>query len=284
MGGPHLAGRVKLVLWTRQDPASERVAGALLTAGRFKAPGPAPGTALDTPTKSMLMEVDGSLLAADYIERRAAAAAREPVTRALFLSKHSAESGKRSFTVHPLGNLGPEARFGGQPRRVVPPDPQAATALLRALTDVAPSAGSTATLEATHHGPVLEVPSAFVEVGSTLEDWRNETLCNAVAGAVERAWLPLPDAAPAGESAAGVGGGHYHPKQTDYARRTGTGVGHLIPDYAVGDLDDDTLEAALSQSRARRVLVDGRSLSARQRLRVKQVAARAGASVEDLAP
>ena len=274
---------MKLAVWTAEDPASERVAAALLEAGHFKTPGPRPGTAIDGPTATMLLEVEGSLLAADYVERRAAAAGGGPVSRALFLSKHSAASGKRSFTVHPVGNLGSEARFGGQPRRLVPPDPEAATALLRALGDAAPAVGSAATFEATHHGPVLEVPALFVEVGSSLPDWRSEALCGALARAVARAWMPLPDRAPGGgEAAAGVGGGHYHPRHTDHARRTGTPIGHLVPDHALKDTDDATLDAALAQTRAARVLIDGRSLSARERLRVRQAADRQGARVVEL--
>ncbi len=273
---------MKLVLWTRDDPASLGAVEALRSAGRFEATGPAPGTALDGGSGALLMEVEGSLLAADYIERRAEAVAGAPVSRVLFLSKHSASSGKRSFTVHSLGNLGEAARYGGLPRHLVPPDPEAATALLRALWDAAPGVGSTATFEATHHGPVLEVPALFAEVGSTLDDWKSAELCAELARAVAGAWLPLPDQAPGGEAVAGVGGGHYHPKHTDFARRTGTGVGHLVPDHAVKGTDDATLEAAIAQTRARRVLLDPRSLSASQQARVRQAAARQGAPVEDL--
>ena len=43
-----------------------------------------------------------------------------------------------------------------------------------------------------------------------------------------------------------------------------------------------TLDAVIALSRARRVLIDGRSLSARQRLRVRQAAERNGAVAEDL--
>jgi D-aminoacyl-tRNA deacylase len=274
---------VKLVVWTRQDPASERVAGALMGAGHFKAAGPLPGTAVDTPSSTLLMEAEGSMLEADYIERRGkVAAGGSAITRVLFLSKHSAASGKRSLTVHSVGNLGGDAKFGGQPRRIVPPDPEAATALLRALSDVAPGCGASATFESTHHGPVLEVPALFVEVGSTLADWRNDAMAEAVARAVLGAWMPLADRPPAGEAVAGVGGGHYHPKHTDFARRTGTPVGHLVPDHALADTDDATLDQVVALTGARRVLIDGRSLTARDRLRVRQAAERNGAAAEDL--
>jgi D-aminoacyl-tRNA deacylase len=271
---------VKLALWTREDPASQRAARALIAQGRFAEEAGHPGLRLDRAADAVLFEVQGSLLAADYADRRVGQLVGRPISRSLFLSKHSAASKIRSFTVHPIGNPGAEASFGGRPRTLCPPDPEAATALLAALTAEAPSVGSSASFESTHHGPLMESPSAFVEVGSSAPDWENEGLCQALARAVEAAWMALPAQASTGPCALGAGGGHYHPKHSDRARHDGQPFGHLIPDYALEEISDALLDEALRQSRAQRVLVDARHMKAAHKARVEAAAARAGVPVE----
>ncbi len=248
---------MKLLLWTRGDPASLRLAGTLVALGHFpKAEGDG-WLRVDEAFQAALARVEGSLLWADFADRRVAAQASMPFERVLFLSKHSAASGQPAFTVHPIGNLGGEAVFGGAARTLVPPDPGYMTSLLSALAGEAADLGVTATFEATHHGPQMALPSLFVEVGSRPQDWENGDLVAGVARAVVEGYLKptLPEPlAPA----LGLGGGHYHPRQTDRARAEGTAVGHLIPLHALADLHDATLNEAVRLTRAKVCLLDAR--------------------------
>lgn len=268
-----VARRVKLILWTAEDPASERIARALAREGRFTKEGGG-AVRLSSQSKAALFEVEGSLLKADQVDRAAARSSGRSFDHALFLSRHSASSGIRSLTVHPLGNLGPQAKFGGAPRTIAPADPALMTALLQALWQEAKPIGFQASFEATHHGPVMDIPSLFVEVGSSPAEWSDEQACEAVARAVAAAYLQA-DAGVAGGGAIGIGGGHYHPRQADYARRTGTAVGHLVPRHALADLPPELLERAARMSDAQRYLVDGRRDG-------DQLVARAAALLADL--
>jgi D-aminoacyl-tRNA deacylase len=241
---------VKLLLWTTEDPASLRIAQALVASGRFHDEAADPSTRFDRAADAVLARLEGSLLSADFAHRSFMAPRGDDFERALFLSKHSAASGLTAFTVHPIGNLGGETKFGGAPRTLAPADGAAQTSLLRALGREASGLGIQATFEATHHGPQMDIPSLFVEVGSGPKDWENDSYCAAVARAVVAGYLDA-KLEPAAPACLGLGGGHYHPKQTDRARREGTAFGHLVPGYALADLRPETLERAVALSGAR---------------------------------
>lgn len=249
---------MKLLLWTKEDPASQRIAAALNRDGFFAGPHAPGAPAVEARLGAALAEVKGPLVSADFADRAFVAPPGEHFDRALFLSRHSAASGLTALTVHPIGNFGLETRVGGGPRTLAPPDPPAMTALLRALMTEAAPLGINATFEATHHGPRMDIPSLFVEVGSGPEDWENKSYCGAVARAIILAYLPasLP---PPGPGSLGLGGGHYHPRHSDRARHAGEAFGHLIPAYALAGTDEATLRTAAEQSRATSVVVDRRS-------------------------
>jgi D-aminoacyl-tRNA deacylase len=249
---------VKLLLWTEDDPASRGIARALRAAGLFRGAPESSRIAVDPDRGAALGRVDGSLLSADFADRAFGAPAGARFDRALFLSKHSAASGVTALTAHPIGNLGPEAKLGGAPRTLAPADGAALTPLFIALAREARGAGVAAAFEATHHGPRMDLPSLFVEVGSGPADWQNESYCAAVARAVIAGYIEpaLDGTAPA---ALALGGGHYHPRHADRARADGTRFGHFIPAHALADLRDSTLREAAALSRASSFVVDARS-------------------------
>ena len=86
----------------------------------------------------------------------------------VFLSRHRSSKGVASFTVHPLGNWA--GKRGGRGKAG---DAQHGGALAdeeHAVSDFQGNdTGVAVTYEATHHGPLLETPSFFVEVGGSEE-------------------------------------------------------------------------------------------------------------------
>lgn len=148
----------------------------------------------------------------------------------VFLSKHKAASGRPALTVHPVGNP-TEARFGGRPATLGPTTPRIQTELLRALSrrvrvDAYPAEVS---FEVTHHGPLLDIPSCFLELGSGPEQWSDPKGAAAVAHALlDVLAQPLPDY----PTVVGVGGGHYAPRFTEAALAQRVHFGHLIPAHA----------------------------------------------------
>jgi D-aminoacyl-tRNA deacylase len=128
----------------------------------------------------------------------------------IYASRHRSESGKRSLTVHPIGNFG-SADFGGRPKTLVPSSPHLMTQALRLLRKKAKDLDFSVSYEATHHGPYLQTPTFFIEIGSDENAWRDENAALAIA---ETLLEVRTKDYPVG---IGVGGGHYVPRITDVA-------------------------------------------------------------------
>lgn len=161
----------------------------------------------------------------------------------IFASRHSAASGVGSLTVHPIGNFS-EAKYGGRASTLVPSMPHEMTYSYLKLLEYGKGLGYEITFEATHHGPYLETPTMFIEIGSTEERWGDPEAGEAVA----RTILDIPGARPSRDVLAGVGGGHYCPRHSDVAREFDVSYGHIVPGWALADADDEALLLALSDT------------------------------------
>ncbi len=157
----------------------------------------------------------------------------------IFPSIHRSEQNIECLTVHPLGNPGPNAEVGGRPRILAPTDPRRMTAALRGLDEVARGAQVAVTFESTHHGPEVELPAFFVEIGYGTAPHPPEEAVRILARVIPEI---APD--PLDRVALGVGGGHYAPHFTDLARRRSWAFGHLISRHALEVLDAPTARAA----------------------------------------
>ncbi|CAB1117388.1 unnamed protein product [Ectocarpus sp. CCAP 1310/34] len=264
-----------LLVGSKQDAAGRAMAEALLARGNWLET--EPGVEHDgtrngrayrhklSPTSLWLVE--GRLLDLDDADRRWASASsvgsadeqqsqqqREPLalpSDVVFLSKHVAKSGVPALCVHPIGVPNPSSskEAGGKPGRCPPPSPRLA-GCLRELCRAAREAGLDSsfdtTLEVTHHGPWLETPAMFVEIGSSEEHWGRADAAEVWASVLTRMlgldgspagdinWRDLDPAARAERSAfVCIGGGHYAPKPGDLARRSGSYVGHMLASYAL---------------------------------------------------
>ncbi len=148
----------------------------------------------------------------------------------VFISKHRSVSGLPTLSVHAPGNLA-EAELGGIPRRVsICP----ASAMRNALLEMATAKEKMGleyevSYECTHHGPSLDVPTMFVELGSSPKQWTDMKAAEAVA----RAAMGAVSKQSRYTAVLGVGGPHYNAKFTRIALNTPTAFGHIIPKYAI---------------------------------------------------
>ncbi len=160
-------------------------------------------------------------------------------------SKHSAESGIPCLTVHTTGNWG-DAMLGGFPRTLSYAPAQYMLAALQALKKEKEKRGLekySVSYEATHHGPTLNTPIMFVEIGSTEEEWMDQEAAAAVGEAIIHALEPVDV-----PTAIGIGGGHYAPRFTDIALRKGIAFGHIAPRYALEQLDEYMFRQAVEKT------------------------------------
>ena len=161
----------------------------------------------------------------------------------IFASRHRAESGLGSLTVHPIGNFS-EAKFGGMDRTLVPCMPHEMTYAYRRLLENGKGIGYEITFEATHHGPHVETPTMFIEIGSDESGWCDERAGMAVAKTI----LNIPSHKESTEVLVGVGGGHYCPRHTDIMRNFNVAFGHIIPGWALNDAKVKSIMSAISKT------------------------------------
>ncbi|MFQ6080235.1 MAG: D-aminoacyl-tRNA deacylase [Candidatus Bathyarchaeia archaeon] len=163
----------------------------------------------------------------------------------VFISRHSSLSGIPTLSAHTPGNLG-RAELGGVPRKVsISP----ASAMRDALLEMAKlkeemRLNYQVSYECTHHGPSLDVPTMFVELGSSPKQWKDlraaEVVAHAAMAAVsKRSRYP---------AALGIGGPHYNKEFTKIALGTQTAFGHMIPKYAIPQVDAEMVEQCVERT------------------------------------
>ncbi|MGC8895959.1 MAG: D-aminoacyl-tRNA deacylase [Candidatus Bathyarchaeia archaeon] len=150
----------------------------------------------------------------------------------LFISRHSSESGTPTLSVHTPGNLG-EAELGGLPRSVSVSPANAMRQALKALKQFRDEMrlDYEVCYECTHHGPSLNVPAIFVELGSSPKQWDDLKAAEAVAHAAMKAVSTFGKVE--AKAVLGIGGPHYNSKFTKIALESETAFGHMIPKYAI---------------------------------------------------
>jgi D-aminoacyl-tRNA deacylase len=181
----------------------------------------------------------------------------------VFISRHSSQSGMPTLTVHPPGNFA-DADFGGLPRTVsVSP----ATAMSHALKMLVffqqklELSEYDVSFEVTHHGPSLDVPSMFVELGSSMSQWTDHKAAYAIACSVIST-IEHFDSKPVQKAVIGIGGTHYNKKFTNMALNGEAFFGHMIPKYAVTHVDVSMLNHCVERSleQVSEVLLDWRGI------------------------
>lgn len=159
---------------------------------------------------------------------------------AIFVSKHSSASGTPTLSVHTPGNLG-AADLGGIPRKVSISPANAMRVALKALKDLAEEEriNYEVSYECTHHGPSLDTPTMFVELGSSHKNWEDLKAAEVVAHAAMETVQNF--GKHQAEAVLGIGGPHYNEKFTKIALENTVAFSHIIPKYAIPIVDEEIL-------------------------------------------
>jgi len=202
------------------------------------------------------------VLMEDDLDQRFENGYKQSVSEVIFLSRHYAASGRPSLTLHVIGvpgetPRGEVAEFGGIKGNVVLPNTRFAS-WYRLMCEAAHKHELVPefelTIETTHHGPCLSVPTMFIEIGSSESHWNRRDAAEAWADVIENGlglnggagigdWNALStDVKKQAKIMVGIGGGHYAPRHTDVLRKTECWAGHQLANYALEMLkpeDDD---------------------------------------------
>lgn len=116
------------------------------------------------------------------------------------------------------------------------------------------------TMEATHHGPYLEKPVMFVEIGSDLENWQNKEAGEIVAKTILDV---LQDNNDDSKTVFAIGGTHYCMNFNRKVLDKNIAIGHVCPKHALEFLDKEMIKQAIEKTKDKVdfVLLDWKGLS-----------------------
>lgn len=267
---------MRLFVASLPDPASMNLRDRLLEAADWSPEGEYHGRPCHRLRDMLLVTVDELHLHLDHVDRLVGSELGMPIEEVVFLSKHRAASGKPTLTMHPIGNFG-KADFGGREGMLVPASPSFMGGLLRALRSSAQGLPFEISYEVTHHGPYLEVPTTYVEIGSDETNWDNVEAARAFAAALLN-WAPAD-----GPIVVGIGGGHYAPRFTEVTLVKRVRFGHMIAKHVLeGRSDQEVLEIvdkALKASGTSSAYVHKKSFSRPEARRISDLLIGAGYQV-----
>lgn len=256
---------MKAIIISKPDIASCNIFDNLLQIREWKEKGAFQGNQVFYHGDFLIATINDEHIFHDNVDKEISQALGEKPEVIIYASRHRSESGKRSLTVHPIGNYG-QAEFGGKERTLVPSSPHLMTEAMRLLRNKAADLDFSVSFEATHHGPYLETPTFFIEIGSDESAWRDKNAARAIAETImetETKKYPV---------GIGVGGGHYSPRMTDIAKERKISFGHIIPTYALPNLDSEMANQVIRKtSGVEKVYFHKKQLKGRQYSELKEM-------------
>ncbi|MEM2163320.1 MAG: D-aminoacyl-tRNA deacylase [Candidatus Bathyarchaeia archaeon] len=197
----------------------------------------------------------------------------------IFVSRHSSKSGTPTLSVHTPGNIG-EAFLGGISRKVsISP----ASAMKAALIELKAARDEMnlpyeVSYECTHHGPSLDIPAMFVELGSTHEQWRDQKAAEAVA----RGAIAAAENKTIYPAALGIGGQHYNEKFTRIALTSDIAFGHMIPKYALSYADEYIIRECVKRTveRVDKIVLDWKGIRGEDKQPLLEILKNIGLKIE----
>jgi D-aminoacyl-tRNA deacylase len=176
----------------------------------------------------------------------------------IFLSRHSSSKGIAAFTVHALGNWSTDATLGGKGGELSVASPIKMLDMLSAVKR-ANTTNINVTYEATHHGPFLDHPSFFVELGGNEETIASKDYAMLIATAVADG---LEKQAAYDKIALGLGGMHYSDKFTRLAIDGKYAFAHIMPKYQISHIEMIGQAFSRSDPKPELALIEWKSIKA----------------------
>jgi D-aminoacyl-tRNA deacylase len=166
----------------------------------------------------------------------------------IFASKHVSESKEKTIAIHSVGNWR-TAEYGGISGKVCKSSGLFMKNLFEKLYENIEKYSLKdykLTMEATHHGPLINKPCLFLEIGSTDFEWGDRKAGFVVAKALSEAIKNFQENEN-NEVAIAIGGSHYCPNFNKIQLKTNIAISHVIPKYML-PLTEEIIEEALNKT------------------------------------
>jgi len=159
----------------------------------------------------------------------------------IFATKHASRSAIPSLSVHSPGNWG-KAEAGGRDKELCAAPPSLLRFALQTIERLAPYE---IVQECTHHGPYLEKPCMFIEIGSTEKEWGEKEPAVVIAKTIMHV---LTNPVPEYKAAFGIGGMHTTPAFRRVIDHTDYAFGHVCPKYMLEELDEGMIRQGIERN------------------------------------
>ena len=174
----------------------------------------------------------------------------------IFATKHASKAEVPSLSLHAPGNWR-TADFGGKVGKICPTSSLALKFLFQKLNENAkqmmPELEHNITLEVTHHGPLINKPCCFIEIGSKAEHWNNPKLGDILAKTITDfqnfpKWKEQAKKEKM-KTAIALGGPHYCPNfnKIQLSQTNNIAISHIIPEHAL-PLSENLLKESIEKT------------------------------------
>jgi len=156
----------------------------------------------------------------------------------IFASTHKSEKGNPSLSLHAPGNWR-NADLGGQSGKICKTSAFVLKYLFQELNKNYKDNKEklteeySVTLEVTHHGPLIDLPCCFIELGSQEKQWQDKEAAKIIAKTILSLqnypntpidnWVAI----------IGIGGPHYAPNFNKIQLNSNYAISHIIPEYSL---------------------------------------------------
>ncbi len=176
----------------------------------------------------------------------------------IFATTHKSEKNINSLSLHSIGNFN-QAGLGGKSKTLVPLFASFMKLAFIELNNQGKNSSYEITLEATHHGPFLEKPSMFIEIGSSEKQWKDKEAGSIIAKTIINT---LTKNIPGYEVALALGGTHYCANFNKIMLNSNIALSFICPKFNLQYLDEDLLKQMIekTQEKIDFILLDWKGL------------------------
>ncbi|MFT4311754.1 MAG: D-aminoacyl-tRNA deacylase [Candidatus Woesearchaeota archaeon] len=217
------------------------------------------------PDTYLIHELDSSPVHAEHVDQNI------DCDICIFLTKHDSVSGIPSLCIHTQGNWSSND-LGGNPFEIGVCPVVLKNLIYRNLVaqNKKHQLGFDVVHEATHHGPSLEKPTIFVEIGSTKKEWVRDDAASCVIQALLCALEKYSGEKETGIPVVfGIGGNH---TCSHFNRLSAEGkilLSHVVPNYKIDEFTSEMMQQGLTRSTLKaQAMIDWKALKSSQRQKI----------------
>ncbi|MEA3414467.1 MAG: D-aminoacyl-tRNA deacylase [Nanoarchaeota archaeon] len=162
----------------------------------------------------------------------------------IFVSKHKSKKKEKILSIHAPGNWR-DVWGGGKEGKVCFSSGIFQKYLFEVLENKRKESNLDkykVTMEVTHHGPLIDKPCLFIEIGGGEEEWADRRASFVISRAVKEAIETFKPSKYL-EVAIGIGGPHYCPSFNKLQMNSNVAFSHIIPKYIFPITEEMILEA-----------------------------------------